>query len=69
MKKTFNITDIKFDADSNEELEGVPTELTIEVETSQFKNDVELEEYISDEISNQTGFCHTGYCVSPEISL
>ena len=69
MKKTFNITNIIFDADSPEELEGVSTELTIEVDTSQFENDVELEEYISDEISNQTGFCHAGYCVSPEISL
>lgn len=67
--KTFKITNIQFDADSSEEFEGVPTELTIEVDTNQFETDMELEEFISDQISNKTGFCHTGYSVSPKISL
>lgn len=60
----YKVTDIEYDTDG-EDL-GLPAVLNIEVPTD-LEDGHEIEEYISDEISNQTGFCHKGFTTSPEI--
>ena len=60
----YKVTDIEYDTDG-EDL-GLPVVLNIEVPTD-LEDGHEIEEYISDEISNQTGFCHKGFTTSPEI--
>ena len=65
MPKTFEVSNIKYDTDGEEV--DLPTTLTIIV-----PDDVEfddIEEFISDEISNVTGFCHEGFATTPEIDL
>jgi len=52
------VTDIEFDTDG-EELD-LPTSMTIEV-PDDIENEYDIEEYISDEISNISGFCHFGF--------
>jgi len=52
-----SVTDIQYDTDGEEV--DLPTTLNIEVPDDMDGEDVE--EYISDEISNITGFCHTGF--------
>jgi hypothetical protein len=51
-------TDIQYDTDG-EEID-LPKELEIEVPT-EFETEDEIIDYISDEISNITGFCHKGF--------
>ena len=51
-------TDIQYDTDG-EEID-LPKELEIEVPT-EFETEDEIIDYISDEISNITGFCHMGF--------
>ena len=62
--KTYTVTNIKYDTDGQKI--KLPKELIITV-----PNDVEgydeIENYISDEISNITGFCHEGFATEPEI--
>lgn len=60
----YKVTNIKYDTDG--ENISLPKELNIEV-PSDLEDGYEIEEYISDEISNQTGFCHKGFATSPEI--
>ena len=47
--------DIQWDVDDPEDLEGLPTEITIPEEIA------DDEDAISDYISDVTGFCHTGF--------
>lgn len=64
MNNTYTVTDIIYDTDG--EVLDLPKTLTITVPANvEFD---EVEEYISDEISNQTGFCHKGFSVTPEIT-
>lgn len=58
------VTDIKYDTDGEDI--SLPKELEIEV-PNELEDGYDIEEFISDEISNQTGFCHTGFTTSPEI--
>jgi len=52
-------SEIEYDTD---DLTGLPETLEIEIPVEQEIEDVvELEEYVSDQISNITGFCHKGY--------
>jgi hypothetical protein len=60
----YKVTNIEYDTDG-EDL-GLPVELNIEVPVD-LEDGQEIEEFISDEISNQTGFCHKGFTTSPEI--
>lgn len=60
----YKVTNIDYDTDG-EEIE-LPTELEIDVPTN-ITDGYEIEEYISDEISNTSGFCHKGFTVTPEI--
>jgi uncharacterized protein YdeI (YjbR/CyaY-like superfamily) len=54
-KKVYNI-----DYDTDGEAVELPTELEIEV-PDDLTNKEDIDEYISDEISNITGFCHRGF--------
>ena len=57
----YTVTDIQWDTDG-EDLD-LPTELTVDIPNEDFVNmdEEEIDEFISDEISNITGFCHFGY--------
>jgi hypothetical protein len=62
MKREFVVKDIKYDTDG-EEID-LPKTLTITV-PEEIEND-DVEQYLSDEISNQTGFCHYGFTIEGE---
>ena len=59
----FFISDIKFDIDGENDL---PTEMEIDVPVN--LNSEEKLDFIADEISNRTGFCHFGFTTFPEIN-
>ena len=60
----YKVTNIDYDTDGeNVEL---PESLDITV-PDEIEDHYEINEFISDEISNQTGFCHNGYSVTPEL--
>ena len=54
----YKVFDIEFDTDG-EDVE-LPNFLEIQV-SDDLSNQDEIEEFISEEISNQTGFCHLGF--------
>jgi len=56
MKKT--VFNIEYDTDG--EILDLPTTLEIEV-PKELTDDEEINEFLSDEISNITGFCHLGF--------
>ena len=60
---TYEVSNIKYDTDG--ERLGLPTSLTIEV-PADFEG-YEADEYISDRISDITGFAHFGFSTTPEI--
>lgn len=60
----YTVTNIKYDTDG-EDID-LPKELKIDVPNDLTERD-EIEEYINDEISNKTGFCHLGFATTPEI--
>ena len=63
------ITDIIYDIDDENDVntDDLPQTLTIHV-PNYIGDDYEIDEYISDEISNITGFTHKGYSVTPELN-
>lgn len=50
--------DIEYDTDGFQV--DLPTILTFEI-PKDLKDDDEIEDFVSDEISNQTGYCHFGF--------
>ncbi len=55
------VTNIKYDTDGFDV--ALPETLEIEI-----PEDIEnIKQFISDEISNQTGYCHFGYNTTPKI--
>jgi len=65
INKTYKVTDIVWDMD--EKHVDLPTELEINV-PNDIDDDVEsVNEYISNEITNITSFCHLGFALTPEI--
>lgn len=54
------VTNIKYDTDSLEIL--LPKELSIVIPDDMEIGDIE--NFISDEVSNVTGFCHTGFSMT-----
>lgn len=60
MPTKYIVTDIKYDTDGQKV--KLPKEMEIIV-----PDDEDAVEYISDEISNITGFCHKGFATTPEI--
>lgn len=61
---TYTITNIKYDTDGIKV--KLPKEMTITV-PSDVHGYEDIETFISDEISNRTGFCHEGFATTPEI--
>lgn len=61
----YTITDIQYDTDGEDV--KLPSELTINV-PEEITEPEEIDDYISDEISNVTGFCHKGFSTNPEIN-
>ena len=59
------ISNIIWDTDG--EKITLPEKLRVEVPET-IKDGYEINEYISDEITNKTGFCHYGFNVEPEIN-
>lgn len=60
----YTVTNIEHDTDDKD---GLPTELVIVVPDN-VEGYEDTEQYISDEISYRTGFCHKGFATTPEIS-
>jgi hypothetical protein len=64
---TYKVTNIKYDTDGEDV--NLPNELEITVpDNIQSQGYEATEQYISDEISNKTGFCHEGFSTTPKIS-
>jgi len=65
-KKTeYIVSDIEYDG---EDVSDLPRELTVTVHhCDDFLTYEEIEQYVSDKISEETGFCHNGYTTNPEI--
>ena len=61
----YKVTNIQYDTDG--ENIDLPEELTIDVPDN-LKDDYEKVEFISDEISKITGFCHFGFSTIPELN-
>ena len=60
----YTVTGIKYDTDG----EDVDLPETLEIEVPEDVTEPEeIDEYISEEISNVTGFCHKGFSTTPEI--
>ena len=62
MTQEYLVTDIEYDTDG-EDID-LPKELKITVPD----DEEDPLEYISDEISKITGFCHNGFATTPEIN-
>ncbi len=60
----YEVNNIKWDTD--DETVDLPTSLSVEV-PDDITDGVEVDDYVSDDISNQTGFCHKGFTTFPEI--
>lgn len=66
MKITYYVYDIKYDIDSEDrELvnpkKDLPQRMVISLRTTGSRSEVNLEERLSDAISDLTGFCHNGF--------
>lgn len=62
MKRTFKVTDIKWDVDEERDLEQLPTELEIPIEVEEEElSDDDCEYAISEYLSDEYGFCHDGF--------
>jgi len=59
MKKV-KVIGIKWDADNLEDVKHLPTEMILDV-PSHVEDEDDLEEFIADELSNQSGFTHDGW--------
>ena len=57
----YKVIDIEYDTDGQEV--DLPKELEIEIEEN-LETEEEIVDYLSDEISNITGFCHFGFSFS-----
>jgi len=61
----YKVINIKWDTDGEDI--HLPTELTVEIPID-ILDDYETVEYISDNITSQTGFCHKGFNTVPELN-
>ena len=62
----YKVTDIVYDTDG-ENIPDLPQELLINV-PDDLLDDSDKVEFISDEISNITGFCHKGFATEPPLN-
>ena len=66
MNKKYLVTNIQWDTDGEDV--DLPNELEIILpDDEELNSPEEIEEYISNEITNETGFCHFGFSTEPEI--
>lgn len=66
--KKVTVTNILWDTDGNKSVaKKLPKELEVEIPAS-IKTDEEADAFVSDAITVMTGFCHEGFCCTPEIS-
>ena len=65
--KTFTVSNIDYDTDG-EQIDGLPAELVVDVPNEFCETSDDILDYIADEISNRTGFCHNGFSTTPEIN-
>jgi len=62
----FTVKNIKYDTDGNKV--KLPKTMQVVVPEHIVSEGYEaIEEHISDEISNRTGYCHLGFSTTPEI--
>ena len=61
----YTVTDIDWDKDGAKV--KLPKEIKITIPDDVEKTYEDVDQYISDEISNITGFCHKGFATTPEI--
>jgi hypothetical protein len=61
----YKVINIEWDTDGEDI--SLPEELSVIVPKDLLDSPEELDQFISDDISNQTGFCHKGYNTVPEI--
>lgn len=65
MSKIYIVTDIKYDTDG----EDIDLPKVLQINVPDYVEPWDVEEYVSDEISNITGFCHQGFSTNPKINL
>ena len=62
--KKFKVFNIKWDLDEPEDINCVPNEMIVDIsnkEIDNLNNEEEIEDYISDFISDEIGFCNDGF--------
>lgn len=60
--EVYKAVDIQWDVDDEEDLDELPTEMEVEVPRDVIRDGEEaVEEYVSDAITDETGFCHNGF--------
>ena len=64
-ERVYTVTDIKYDTDG--EKVKLPKVMVIEVPEEEHTCYEDIEHFISEEISNRTGFCHEGFATTPQI--
>ena len=64
--KVFKIFNIKYETDGENDTD-LPKTLVVKI-PDDITNEYEINEYISNEISNVTGFLHKGYNTEPELN-
>lgn len=58
----YKAVDIQWDVDDEGDLDDLPTEMEIEVPRDVIRDGEDaIEEYVSDAITDETGFCHNGF--------
>jgi hypothetical protein len=64
--KQVQLTDIQYDTDE-EEVDSLPSEMTVLIPAS-ITSEEEAEHFLSEHISNATGWCHQGFTVDPPLN-
>jgi hypothetical protein len=66
-KTTYVCFNIKWDTDgySDAEFDGPPSQMIISVPIDIANNPTALEEYLSDKLSDESGWCHFGFDFQP----
>ncbi len=63
-KKTFKVSKIKWDVDNKSDFKNLPKTMTVEVtsdDVEDITDEYEVEDFISDYITDEAGFCHDGF--------
>ena len=66
MNKKYLVKNIQWDTDGEDV--DLPDEIEITIpDDEELNSPEEIEHYISEAITNETGFCHLGFATEPEI--